>query len=202
MLLSLEKLLLSNKMMISPSDDREFHDFSEDHVRFYARYSSFVFKTLQKPVFQKFVYWMLKKENIDKRAVRAVYINVLPSRKKNGQSIAGKCDPSRGRIRIYPKTINFCQMFKHKFGRHTLFMYAGNRARAALIHELLHLKYTTDETTVRELSEEYFYIFTHKQSVEDSNTLGIYMMLFKTKSDIGYPLQIPSIVGGSDQGKD
>ena len=45
--------------------------------------------------------------------------------------------------------MKFCQIFKvQKFGLTTLLAYAGNRARAALIHELLHLKYIADEKTV------------------------------------------------------
>lgn len=88
---------------------------------------------------------MLKKEKIEEQAVRAVHVKVLPLRRKNGKGIAGNCDTTRGRIRIYPKTMNFCQIFKQKFGRYTLLVYAGNRARAALIHELLHLKYIEDE---------------------------------------------------------
>jgi predicted CopG family antitoxin len=43
---------------------------------------------------------MLKKEKIEERAFREVYVKILPSRKKNGQGIAGKCDTARGKIRI------------------------------------------------------------------------------------------------------
>jgi hypothetical protein len=152
-----------------------------------------VLKALRKPTFQKFLGWMLKKERIEEGNVRAVYVKVLPSRKKNGQGIAGKCDTARGRIGIYPKTIRFCQMFKQKFGWHTLSMYAGNRARAALIHELLHLKYVEDEKTVRKLSREYFCIFTYKQSAEKSHVTCICTMIFNAKSDERTFLQTPKI---------
>ena len=47
-------------------------------------------------------------------------------------------------------------MFKQKFGWHTLSMYAGNRARAALIHELLHLKYVEDEKPLENFPENIF----------------------------------------------
>jgi len=99
---------------------------------------------------------MLKKEKIAEQAVSAVQVKVLPFSRKNGHSVAGKCNTARGRIRIYPKTIKFCQIFKQKFGRTTLLAYAGNRARAALIHELLHLKYAEAEKTVRELPKTTF----------------------------------------------
>jgi hypothetical protein len=88
---------------------------------------------------------MLKKERIEQQTVRTVQINVLPLRGKKGKGIAGNCDAARGRIQIYPKTINFCQIFKEKFGRDALLLYAENRARAAIIHGLLHLKYIEDE---------------------------------------------------------
>ena len=155
MLLPLETSILSNKMTISVNNEK-LRDLPQNHLRFYAKYSSFVLKALRKPKFQKFLGWMLKKERIEEGNVRAVYVKVLPSRKKKGQGIAGKCDPARGRIGIYPKTIRFCQMFKQKFGWHTLSMYAGNRARAALIHELLHLKYVEDEKPLENFPENIF----------------------------------------------
>jgi len=195
MRLLLEKSALSNKMMIS-TDDEKLDAISHNHVRFYVRYSSFVFRALQKPTFQRFICWMLKKEKIEEKSVKQVHIKVLPLR-KSGQGIAGKCDPARGRIQIYPKTVKFCQMFRQKFGRDSLSMYAGNRARAALIHELLHLKYTTDESTVRELSEEYFCTFTCKQSEKNSHVRRIYTMIFKAKSYERNFLQSPQTINVS-----
>ena len=100
----------------------------------------------------------------------------------NGNGVAGKCNTARGRILIYPKTIKFCQIFKQKFGRSNLLAFAGNRAKAALIHELLHLKYAKNEKTVRELAKEYFCIFTQKQSTESARSLFIYTMIFKAKT--------------------
>lgn len=179
MLFSVESAL-SNKMIIR-FDDEKLDAFSQRHVRFYVKYSSFVFKALQKPTFQKFLGWMLKKEKIEERSVKQVHIKLLPLR-KSGQGIAGKCDPARGRIQIYPKTVKFCQMFRQRFGRKNLFVYAGSRARAALIHEILHLKYTKDETTVRELSEEYFCIFANKQSEKNLQVACTNRMIFNAKS--------------------
>src|SRR3972149_12312152 len=141
MLMLEETFPLSSKIRISV-DHEKLGNFSQNQVRFYLKYSSFVFRALRRPSFQKFLHWMLKKERIKEQAVRAVHVKVLPLRRKNGNGIAGNCDATLGRIRIYPKTVKFCQIFKQKFGRNTLLVYAGNRARAALIHELLHLKYT------------------------------------------------------------
>ncbi len=163
-------------------DPKKLESFSQNHVKFYLKYSSFVFKALKKPSFQKFLRWMLKKEKIEEQIVSAVQVKVLPFRRKNGNGVAGKCNTARGRIRIYPKTIKFCQIFKQKFGRNNLLTYAGNRARAALIHELLHLKYVKNEKTVRELAKEYFCIFTQKQCNQSARSLFIYTMIFNAKT--------------------
>jgi hypothetical protein len=172
---------LSSKIRISV-DAAKLEHFSQSHVKFYLKYSSFVFKALKKHSFQKFLRWMLQKEKIEARIVSSVQVKVLPFRRKNGNGVAGKCNTARGRIRIYPKTIRFCQIFKQKFGRSTLLTYAGNRARAALIHELLHLKYAEDEKTVRELAKDYFCVFTQKQCTQSVCSLFIYTMIFNAKT--------------------
>ena len=61
-------------------------------------------------------------------------------------------------------------------------MYAGSRARAALIHELLHLKYATDEKRVRELAKEYFFAFTRIKASKTSQPLSIFEMVFRVKA--------------------
>ncbi len=172
---------LSSKMRIS-CDRKKLANFSQKQIRFYMKYSSFVFRALKKPSFQKFLHWMLRKETIAEQAVIAVYVRVLPLRRKNGKGIAGHCDTARGRIRIYPKTTKFCRTFKQKFGRNTLLDYTGNRARAALIHELLHLKYKEDEKTVRKLAKDYFCIFTRKHPAQSTYSLFIYKMIFNAKN--------------------
>jgi hypothetical protein len=172
---------LSSKMRISV-DHEKLETFSQNHVKFYLKYSFFVFKALKKSSFQKFLRWMLKKEKIEEQVVRTVQVKVLPFRRANGNGVAGKCNTARGRIRIYPKTIKFCQIFKQKFGRNTLLAYAGNRARAALIHEILHLKYAEDEKTVRDLTKDYFCAFTQKQYTQSARSLFIYTMIFNPKT--------------------
>jgi len=69
-------------------------------------------------------------------------------------------------------------VFSKKFGRETLFAYAGNRARAALIHELLHLKYTRDEKKVRELTKSYFSKYSKNYG---ANALHMYEFVFNAK---------------------
>ncbi len=83
---------------------------------------------------------MLLVESIEEKTVNTIDIIVFPAPRKNGFNIVGKCDPFRGRIRIYPKTFNYSSAFKKKYGKDYFFTFVGNRARAALIHELLHLE--------------------------------------------------------------
>jgi hypothetical protein len=171
---------LSNKIKIIVGPEK-LGSFSQNHVTFYMKYSSFVFRSLKRPSFQRFIYWMLRRENIEEQMVRAVDVKVFPLRRKNGKGLAGNCDTTRGKIRIYPKTVKFCRVFTQKFGKNNLLVYAGSRARAALIHELLHLKYATDEEKVRELAEDYFFAFTQNKPTNSSHSLVIYTMLFRVK---------------------
>ena len=179
--------LLSSKIKITVGP-RKPESFSQRHIGFYMNYSSFVFRALGRPTFQKFLQWMLRRERIETQMVEAVDVRVFPLRRKNGKGLAGNCNTTRGKIRIYPKTMKFCREFTQKFGKSTFLMYAGSRARAALIHELLHLKYETDEKKVRELAKEYFFAFTRIRLSKTPKHLSIYTMVFKAKTD--EPLQV------------
>ena len=176
-----ETCALSNKMKVTATiGKRDF--FSQKHYSFYTNYSSFVIRSLKRPSFQRFLSWMLQREKIGEQVVRAVHVKVFPFRRKNGKGLAGNCAPAEGKIRIYPKTVKFCRKFTQKFGKHSLLVYAGNRARAALIHELLHLKYVEDEKTVRELTKEYFFAFVQKHPAQSSCNLWVYTLIFKVKT--------------------
>lgn len=172
--------LLSSKIKIA-ADPEKPENLSQEHVGFYMHYSSFVFKSLNKRPFQKFLEWMLRKEKIEEHMVKTVNVKIFPLRRKNGKSLAGNCAPSQGKIRIYPKTMTFCRTFKQKFGKNTFLAYAASRARAALIHELLHLRYATDEKRVRELAKEYFFAFTRRTFARDGRFLFSFRVIFMAK---------------------
>ena len=172
--------VLSGKIKIATECDKPA--FSERHVWFYTKYSCFTLRALNKVSFQNFLGCMLTLENIKETNVNSVDINVFPIYGENGHCIAGRCDTFGGRIRIYPKSISFCKAFRKKFGKNILFSYAGNRARAALIHELLHLKYTNNEEKVRELTKVYFSTYTKKQIADKPTTVSIYKLIFDVKS--------------------
>jgi len=162
----LQKTLLYSKIKIA--SEPQTTGLAEPYLRFYSKYSRFVLKALRKASFQTFVDWMLLSENITEKAVSTVDIKVFPASGKNGFIIVGKCNTFRGRIRIYPKPSNFCGAFSKKFGKNILISFVGNRARAALVHELLHLKYASDEQTVRTLTEAYFSVYMKRHITKNS----------------------------------
>src|SRR4030042_1791772 len=171
--------VLSSKIKIVAEPDKAA--LPERHVWFYTKYSSFTLRALNKGSFQKFLVWMLTLEEIKETNVNSVDIKVFPIQGEKGHSVAGKCDTYRGKIRIYPKPVKFCTTFSKAFGRNILFTYAGNRARAALIHELLHLKYTDNEAKVRELTKHYYAAYTKKQFANKPVATSMYNLIFDAK---------------------
>lgn len=178
-IISQQNAILSSKMKIVQENNPL--GFFESNASFYSKYSSFTVKALKRKSFQNFLDRMLTLENIDETTVNTIEINVYPAPRKNGNNIAGKCNIVKGKIRIYPKPKKFCIVFRNKFGKETLFAYAGNRARAALIHELLHLKYASDEIKVRELTKTYFSAYSRRRPQPNPNTALMYKLLFLAK---------------------
>jgi len=152
----------------------------ENHLGFYANYSIFIFKALKKAPFQEFLYQMFLLEEIEEESVNTVDIEVFPASPKNGLNIVGRCNTFRGKIRLYPKSYYFCNNLRKKLGKQVLYAFVGNRAKAALIHELLHLKYASDEKKVRELTCEYFRIYIEKQQYNE-NSAFLHSLIFNPK---------------------
>ncbi|MFB0567364.1 MAG: hypothetical protein ACETVM_02105 [Candidatus Bathyarchaeia archaeon] len=149
---------------------------SENHFSFYTKYAFVVLNTLRKPLFQKFLNWMLRKERIEKHKIKDVQIRMYPFTKENGNGLAGKCN-SKGEILLYPKKLEFFREQMQEFGKENVSFYIRSRAKAALIHELLHLKYVSDEEKVRELTKKYFNIFTKHQRTQDLDAHNITKMI-------------------------
>jgi hypothetical protein len=169
---------LNSKIKIALDSDK---NGSQRHFHFYKNYSAFILKSLQKSSFQEFICSMLSSESIEEKTVNTVDIKVFPAPRKNGFNIVGKCDTFRGRIRIYPKTFSFCFALKKKYGKNYLFAFVGNRARAALMHELLHLKYVGDEKKVQELTGIYFSAYMKKQFGKNSNLISLPDLILDSK---------------------
>jgi hypothetical protein len=157
--------MLSDKIRIKPSSNK-VAEFPERHVSFYKSYAFFVKKNLKKPLFQRFLRWLLKKESIDESLIKDVQIKVLPFKKKNGNSLAGKWN-RRGSIFIFPKSLEFYRKLTEKRGSKIARSFVKVRARATLIHEILHAKYSNYEEKVRRLTERYLHIYNRNPKTDD-----------------------------------
>jgi hypothetical protein len=174
--ISLNKITaISNKITMGETTEKS--QISKDND-FYSRYSRFTLKALGRYRFQEFVNLMLKLEDIDEKKVNSIKIVLYPVRKQKGCGVAGTCNPLTGKIRIYPKNEKFCDVFSEKYGKILLITYAGNRARASLIHELLHLKYTSDEGKVRALTKAYFSKYIQETKDLRLGSLSVYNLIF------------------------
>jgi len=170
--------MLSNRIKIKPFP---FHNdamlIPKKHVFFYRGYAFFVRKALRKPLFQRFLRWLLKRENIDKRLIKGIQIKVLPVQNKNGNSLAGRRN-RHGNIFIFPKSFEFYRELASKHGSEIARSYVKSRACATLIHEILHVKYSSDEERVRRLTERYFNVYVRNPKTEDFENV-IFEILFK-----------------------
>jgi len=167
---------LLDKMRITVRSKKRV-GLSGNHLGFYMKYAVVVFNTLRKPLFHRFINWVLRRERINEHKVKDVQIRIFPLRKENGNGLAGKCN-SEGRILLYPKRLEFCREKMQELGMENFDFYIKSRARAALIHELLHLKYRSNEEKVRELTKKYFNIFAKHQRSQNSDAHNITKFLF------------------------
>ena len=141
---------------------------NKSEIEFYSKYSVFVLKSLTKPFFQIYLNWILKREEIDKRKIKSVQIRVFPFIKQNGNALAGRCNIKKGEIFLFPKRRKSCQKIKQRTDGKGFLKVLQGRARAALIHEILHIKYKKDEQKVKRLTKKYY---THFYEKNGSNPL-------------------------------
>jgi hypothetical protein len=167
---------LSNKIRVV-SNRKKVESCPEKGLHFYTNYASVVSETLRKPIFQRFLDWIIKREEIEKNAVKDIQVRVFPFRKENGKSVAGRCN-SEGVILIFPKKRSFLQKKMQNHKKEKVRFYLKSRAMAALIHELLHVKYESNENKVRKLTKKYFRIFIRHQNVNTQRAHNIQKILF------------------------
>jgi hypothetical protein len=167
---------LSNKIRVV-SNPKKVERCPEKGLQFYKTYATVVSETLQKPIFQKFINWVIKKEKIEKNAVKDIQVRVFPFHKENGNSIAGRCN-NEGVIQIFPKKRSFLQKKLQDHKKEKVHFYLKSRAMASLIHEILHVKYESDEDEVRKLTKKYFSIFIRHQNTSTKRVYNIQKMLF------------------------
>ena len=149
----------------------------KNHHNFYGKYANVVSKCLKKPVFLKFLYGLLNGEKIQKKQVKNVQIRMFPLIKNDGNYLIGKCN-THGEIFLYPKRLGICRKKINTMKPESFIRYVEGRARASLIHELLHLKYERDENTVKQLTKKYFTIFGRNQNSKLSDITKYNKMIF------------------------
>ena len=172
----MDKPKLSSKIRVV-SNPKKIEGCPEKRLGFYTGYAAVVSETLRKPLFQKFLDWIIKKEKIEKRAVKDIQVRVFPFQKENGKFLAGRCN-NEGVILIFPKRRSFLQKKMQDHKKEKVRFYLKSRAMAALIHELLHLKYESNESKVRQLTKKYFSIFIRHQNMNTESVNSIQNMLF------------------------
>jgi hypothetical protein len=174
--MKMDKPKLSSKIRVV-SNPKKVESCPEKYLHFYTNYASAVSETLRKPLFQKFLDWIIKREKIEKRAVKDIQVRVFPFQKENGKSLAGRCN-NDGVIFIFPKRRSFLQKKMQDHKKEKIRFYLKSRAMAALIHELLHLKYEDNESKVRQLTKKYFSIFIRHQNTNTQSVNSIQKILF------------------------
>lgn len=171
------KSKLSNKIRVV-SNPTKLEACPEKRLQFYTDYASAVSETLRKPMFQKFLRWVIKRENIEKMAVKDIQVRVFPFQKENGRSLAGRCNSDDGVILIFPKRRSFLHKKLKNHKKENVRFYLKSRAMAALIHELLHMKYKGNEGKVRRLTKKYFSMFIRHQNPDSQKVYAVQKMLF------------------------
>ncbi len=154
---------LSNKIRVV-LNPRKAENCAEERLEFYVNYALAILGILRKPLFQKFLRWIMKREKIDKKAVKDIQVRVFPFKKENGKTLAGRCKTEDGIILIFPKRLSFLSKKLQNHNKEKIRFYLKTRAMAALIHELLHIKYENNEYKVRHLTKKYFGIFIKHQN--------------------------------------
>ena len=124
-------------------------------LQIYHRYAQLVLSALQHARFQRFLSWLLRNEHILQQQIKAIHIRTLPQAKRNGRHLNGTATSS-GIITLYPPaTTKHLEDAASNQSKEFALEFVRWRARATLIHELLHYKYRHQEHRVRKLTQRY-----------------------------------------------
>ncbi|MFW6122576.1 MAG: hypothetical protein ACOC80_16975, partial [Petrotogales bacterium] len=93
----MEKLKLTPKIRVVINPNK-LKNCPGNRLQFYTNYASTVSETLRKPIFQKFLEWLTKREKIKKGKVKDIQVRVFPFQKENGKFVAGRCKSNDGTI--------------------------------------------------------------------------------------------------------
>ena len=175
--IEMDKSKLLNKIRVV-SNPRNLENCPEKQLQFYTNYASAVSDVLSKPLFQKFLHWIMKREKIEKKAVTDIQVRLFPFEKDNGNALAGRCNTDEGVILIFPKRRSFLRKKLRSHNKEKILFYLKSRAMAALIHELLHIKYENNEHRVRHLTKKYFGMFIRHHNPDAKKVRAIQKILF------------------------
>ncbi len=121
--------------------------------QWYHGYAEAVLSALQHSQFQCFLSWLLRYEHIPSQHIKAIHVRTFPRIMANGRYLNGAAT-SKGIIAIYPYAkLNTVQNTKRS--EEYSLKYVQWRARATLIHEILHFKYRHREMRIRQLTRKY-----------------------------------------------
>jgi hypothetical protein len=145
---------LSRRMKIRYSP-RDQSPIKQQTLQGYTKYAEAVLSALRHSRFQQFLGWLLRCEHIPLQQIKAIHIRTFPRTKANGRHLNGTAS-SKGIIALYPPAIpkNAGDGNAHPSEEFSL-TYVQWRARATLIHEILHYKYRHREYHVRQLTQQY-----------------------------------------------
>jgi hypothetical protein len=159
----------------------DVNEARERQAGFYRKYATVVHRTLSRPLFQGFLVWMLTKESIEGDTISKIQVMVYPFRNEKGNWLAGRIS-GKSEIYIFPKKKESCKKLLQEFEKDSVYFYIKARAMAALIHELLHLRYANDENMVRQKTEKYLQIFLMNGYTRDPKTHSILKVLFTART--------------------
>jgi hypothetical protein len=101
-----QSYLLVSKILVTNTEDNNLN--LPINSNFFLKYSRFTLKALNKHVFQEFLSYMLKVEKIHQKSIDGIIIEILPVPRKNGVTIAGKCNTIKGKNGS--KALDMCKL--------------------------------------------------------------------------------------------
>jgi hypothetical protein len=137
------------------ADARKAAIYTPHNVQAYERFAHLATQALKDPTYQRFLCRVITREQIVDTQIAHIHVKTFPHVKSNGRRLVGRSNGD-GEIALYPQRLRRIRTMRRRWGIEASRLYVKSRARAALLHELLHLKYRNREQTVRALTRRYF----------------------------------------------
>jgi hypothetical protein len=124
-------------------------------VQAYERFAHLATQALKDPTYQRFLRRVIAREQMAETKIAHIQVKTFPHVKSNGRRLVGRSNGD-GEIALYPQGLRRIRTMRRRWGVEASRLYVKSRARAALLHELLHLKYRDREQKVRVLTRRYY----------------------------------------------